>query len=312
MRYDLYFHDDFDGRASAAVFLAFMRSKGYSPGRYVPLNLEIKNRWIKTKLKNQSAAFDFPYNPSLAIWFDHHETSFIDPRWRRTFRKHRFHFWDPSYPSCCGFVLDVLRQRFRFNPPPNLRELGRWLDIIDGARFSSPRQALNLREPAIALMYFIEKHGVGKSALTWLIEKMSSSSLREIAADPRVRRALVSIRRSHARALKFYKKHLEIYGRVGFIDLTNQNGPDLRFVAPYYLEPHLLYSVSLRKSGRGLYKVSLSTNPWRRKESKINAALLMKRYGGGGHPGAGGSGVGTKKKIEKIAEELISYLQSKV
>ncbi len=82
MKYDIYFHNDFDGRASAAVMLAFLRSRGDDIEHYIPIKYDVIPKWIDDKFLEKNKLFkgkhspaiivDFPYHPQAAFWFDHH------------------------------------------------------------------------------------------------------------------------------------------------------------------------------------------------------------------------------------------------
>jgi hypothetical protein len=237
MKYDIYFHNDFDGRASAAVMLAFLRKRGDTVGRYVPLDLGIKPKWPTMKIGNPSIVVDFPYHPKATFWFDHHETSFAEGKLQKSFRTNQRHFWEPSYPSCCSLVLDTLTHKFGFKAPKHLKELARWLDVIDGANYQSAKEALRLDVPAVQISYFIERHVRKQRPLEWLIQKMSRSPVGVVAKDARVRKGMRPLKKAFAAALSYYRRHLQIFDRVGYLDLTKRKLLDIRFAAPYYLEP---------------------------------------------------------------------------
>ena len=43
MTYDLYFHNDFDGHASAAVMLSFLGGRGDRIGHFVPVDFDLQD-----------------------------------------------------------------------------------------------------------------------------------------------------------------------------------------------------------------------------------------------------------------------------
>lgn len=307
MRYDVYFHNDFDGYASAAVFLAYLKSRG-DTARFFPIDHDIRPRWLTIKFQNPAAVFDFPYNPRATFWIDHHKTTFFKPGLRRQYRKTKYHQFDPRYYSCCHLVLDVLRKDFDFRPPKHFRKLVKWLDVIDSARYKNAKQEIDMKEPAIQIAGFIDA-ARGKRKLPWLVELLSEKSLSSIVKDKRVKAVIRRAKEKKAKALVFYKKNLQIYGKVSFIDLSQSRFYQID-VAPFYLVPSLIYSVTLKRR-TGTYSFSLRGNPWRRSEIKINLSdLLRKRCGGGGHRGAAGCEVKMKRRAYELAEKLVEYLRT--
>lgn len=308
MNYDIYFHNDFDGRASAAVMLNFLQSRGDDIERYIPVNFDIIPRWPKLKFKNPAIIVDFPYHPKATFWFDHHATSFIKPSWKKNFRRSIFHNWDAKYPSCCRFVLDRLVRNFKFRPPKHLKELGRWLDIIDAARYKSPLQTIEMKEPAIQLAAFIgEKEGDLKLTIR-LIKLLSIRNLRNIAALPEISAVISKIKNETKRSLEFYAKNLKVFGKITFIDLRKFELRKLRH-APYYLVPQSLYTLLLEKEGNGFH-LGLGVNLWRHKNGKVHIGnFLRKCYArlgsAGGHKGVGGVNTKSERAAEKAAKEII-------
>src|ERR1700685_3337099 len=111
MKYDIYFHNDFDGRASAAVVLAFLRSRGDDIEHFTPVNYYLLSQWMDEKFfekhklfsgkRNPAIIVDFLYHPKAAMWFEHHATTFKRPEWEKKFKPDTFHRLEPQYPSCC-------------------------------------------------------------------------------------------------------------------------------------------------------------------------------------------------------------------
>ena len=328
MRYDIYFHDDFDGRASAAVVLAFLRSRGDEIEHYTPVNFDIQSQWLKEGFFNNHKLFrdprkvrrkagprgeprnpaivvDFLYHPDAALWFDHHETSFKRADWGKKFRPSKFHHWDPNYASCCHQVLDKLTKTFGWRPPKHLRELSKWLDVVDGAKYRSAKQTIELKEPALRLAEFIDERTKHGETLEWLIKLMSEQSLDVIIRHRKIKPTLRNIKRKVKDSLEFYRKNLQIYGKTTLINGIDSKRACLRF-APYYLLPDSVYHVRLKKVGK-IYGFTAGVNPWRRKENKLHIGkLLFKTFGaGGGHKAVGGTEFKTRKEAMRGAQKII-------
>jgi oligoribonuclease NrnB/cAMP/cGMP phosphodiesterase (DHH superfamily) len=122
MKYDIYFHNDFDGRAAAAIVLAFLRSRGDDIGHFTPVKYDVIPQWLderffeKHKLfkgrRNPAIIVDFPYHPAAAFWFDHHIRPFRKNGWEGKFTPDKCRRYDDSYRSACHLALDSLSKGF--------------------------------------------------------------------------------------------------------------------------------------------------------------------------------------------------------
>src|SRR5581483_7562722 len=100
MKYDIYFHNDFDGRAAAAIMLAFLRSRGDDAEHFVPLGYEMQDAYLKENFfathklfkgkRNPPIIVDFAFHPKAAWWFDHHPTTFKREEWREKFKPSKY------------------------------------------------------------------------------------------------------------------------------------------------------------------------------------------------------------------------------
>lgn len=320
MKYDIYFHDDFDGRASAAVMLAFLRSRGDVIEHYTPVNYEIIPEWFKKGFfkknrlvsgrHNSAIVVDFPYHPEAAFWFDHHPTTFKKESWRKKFRPSRFHHYGPSYKSACHLVYAALKKDFGWKPPKHLEELVKWLDVIDGAQYRSARQTIEMREPALAANNFIEKKSNSLRITARTIAFLSEYSLKEYVKEKEVKDEIATIRRDIKTSLNFYKKNLKMFGNVMFIDLSSAKFEGLTHYAPYYLHPRITYAIRFSPRS-GLFHLNVSASPWRRSHNKIHIGELLRRYGGGGHKDVGGVEFDTRKEAEQAVKQIVAFLNRK-
>ncbi|RJQ29268.1 hypothetical protein C4571_01880 [Candidatus Parcubacteria bacterium] len=307
MKYDIYFHDDFDGAASAAIMLSFLKSRGDSVARLQPVNFGMKRKWPEQfKFRNPSVVLDFPYHPRATFWYDHHPTTFLKPEWQKNFKETPFQRFDVKYPSCCGLVLDALRRGFGFRPPKHQRELVRWGDIIDKADYASPRQAVEMRDAAIQLNAFIDEHARKKGFFDWLVPLLSEKSIRYITQTRRFRTSIRTIRRKQETTIRFYRKHLTIEGPISYIDLSGTKFRKIS-IAPYYLCPELIYSVTLKQDGR-FFHLNVAANPWRRSQNILEIGKILRNHGGGGHKDVGGAEFRTHHRAEVAVQSIMPLL----
>jgi hypothetical protein len=316
MLYDIYFHDDFDGRASAAVMLDFLRSRGDDILHYVPMDFDIQEQYLKDDFftvhkffrgkRNPAVVVDFLYHPKAAFWFDHHTTAFKRDDWKKKFHKSKFYQWHPDYFSCCHATVDALKKDFGYRPPAHIRELAKWLDVIDGARFASAKQTILKKEPALQIDAFVVgslKPGGNKKFIASLTER----PLQAIVKDRVIQESVQKFRHETKIGLAYYKRRLKIYGAIAVIELPPGKFNSLRF-ASFYFHPELSYVVSVRKMKRsGLFKLGLGVNPWRRKKNKVHIGEFLQTHfpGAGGHRDVGGAEFKIKKDAENAVQEIV-------
>src|ERR1700690_4308601 len=189
----LYHGNCFDGCSAAGVFTRFYReriAKGSVEVVYRPLEHKGDPQpffpdWFDG---DENACVDFRYSqdPRLTWRFDHHGSAFHragdeDPfRADATGRK----FYDPKAKSCTKFLADPVSAKFGFDAAP-ISELVEWAEIIDGALFTDAKMGVELKEPALRLMTFIENNRDPALAERF-IGDLINRPLGAIAADPYV------------------------------------------------------------------------------------------------------------------------------
>jgi len=311
MKYHLYYHDDFDGMASGAVMLNFLRSRGddiasYNPIDYTPL---VNETWVRFKFKKPFILVDFRYHPVASWWFDHHETSFAWParrEWGRKYNNDSQHFRNPKFKSCCSAVTAHLARNYQYKAPLHIRELVKWADIIDSFGYKSPSEALSYSSPALKIMGYLdsESNAVYRKKM---IEHLALEPMKRIATTPLVvkksQKHIVGIRK----LIKKIKESARVYGSVVFADVSMINKPDAHHFMIYYLFPGKRYSAILRNNGT-YYSLGVGQNKWLGLRNKVDIGKLMTKYAGGGHRGVGATQRKSKKEIMKIAREVIEYL----
>lgn len=317
MTYDIYFHNDFDGRASAAVVLAFLRSRGDNIAHYVPVDFYLLPQWTHEKFFELHKLFkgkrypaivvDFPYHPAAAWWFDHHETPFRKPGWEKRFVPDARHMVAPDYPSCCHAVYDSLKKNFGWRAPQHFRSLVKWLDVIDGAQYATPRETIYLNKPALCVDAFIDATYHSRVTAAWMIKLLAERSLVNIARLPEVKKIADATRAKNIAALPFYSAHIIVRGNTAYLDLTAARTPVLRH-SSYYLFPKISYAIRFVKKG-SLYHVGVGWNPWKKsRKNSFHIGKFLKRFGGGGHAKVGAVDFRTKAEALKAIDIIVKRL----
>jgi hypothetical protein len=235
-----------------------------------------------------NACVDFRYSPSPALhwWFDHHASAFLSPADQAVFQARAApqHFWDPTAPSCTGYIARVLRERFGWEGR-GLEELVHWAEVIDAARFPSAAMAVRLEEPALKVMTLLEA-AQDPALPDRVIEAMRQKPLAWIVAQPWAAGPLAPLLARHQAAIQLYRQLARLERGVVRVDLLGSGLESANKFIAYDLFPEARYTVVLSED-RKRTKVSVGSNPWPVRPRTHDIAALCQRYGGGGHPVVG-------------------------
>lgn len=313
----LYHGNCFDGCASAALFgRFFVEREGARLGAvsFRPLHHQQGDPYPKDAFDadvNACVDFRFSPSPSLHWWFDHHASAFQRPEDRAVFERDVTgrKFWDPTAPSCTGFIARTLADRFGWRAD-DLAELVRWADVIDAARFPSAATAVRLEEPALRIMTLLEATK-DPQLPTRVIEAMQHRPLAEIAGEPWVTGPLGPILERHRANVELIRRLARVDGGVVTVDLSGEGVEGANKFIAYDLFPEARYTVVV-SSDRKRSKVSVGSNPWARSSRAHDISKLCERYGGGGHPVVGAVSLAGDRVDEarRIAQEIAAALRA--
>ncbi len=315
MKVRVLYHDHcFDGAASAAFFTRFLKETRHPDAEYSYTGMaHTADQLFADSMfdGDVNAIVDFKYspNPKLSWWFDHHQSAFLRPEDAELFHgsHNPLHFFDPAYRSCTKFIRDIAREKFGFEAP-DLDELVKWADIIDGAQYATAKDAVDLKAAATRLVLVIEAVK-GSELVQSIIRSMQTMTLDEIAAQPEITAAFAPLYQRHLRSIDLIQAHSVTERGVIFFDLIGQELEGYNKFVPYYLFPDAIYTVSVSESSFRT-KVSVGSSPWAN-EVNHNLASICERYGGGGHPRVGAISfpVGAIDQARSAAAEIVSELR---
>lgn len=292
MKVRVFFHGKcFDGTASAALFSRFYRERIRPDADFQFTGLVHRAGALFDEADfdgDENAIVDFKYSasPRITWWFDHHQSAFLTPQdaehYRLGDKSHKF--YDPDFKSCTKFLAHVAQEKFGFNPAP-VAELVHWADVIDGAQFASPQQAVEMAEPAMKLTMAIESTNDAEF-LPRLIPFLVSEPLAQVLQEPFVAAVVPPLLERHWRSIDILRERSECRQGTIFFDITDYDLEGYNKFIPYYLHPGSVYSVGLSSSSFRV-KVSVGSNPWTDQQNMVNLAKICERYGGGGHARVG-------------------------
>ncbi len=315
MRVRVFYHGKcFDGTASAALFSRF-----YSERIRKDVVLQFTGLVHRAGALfdendfdgDENVIVDFKYSPSPKItwWFDHHQSAFLTPEDAQTYRTHdrTQKFYDPDFTSCTKFMAHIAQEKFGFDPQP-VAELIHWADIIDGAKFESPGQAVEMAEPAMKLTMVIESTN-DNDFLPALIPYLVREPLAQVIQEPFVAALIPPLLDRHRRSIEILRERSECKQGTIYFDISDHDLEGYNKFIPYYLHSDSVYSVGLSSSSFRV-KVSVGSNPWTKKQNMVNLAKICERYGGGGHARVGAisfspdRGDDARKAAAEIVQEL--------
>jgi hypothetical protein len=326
------YHDNcFDGAASAALFTEFYRlcldksaefsyvGMTHGQGDVVaaafatppPAPADDTTPPVRRNVEHACVDFRYSADPRLDWWFDHHQSAFATPEDAAHFtRQHNpRHFYDPAAQSCSKFLAERCAEVYGFDTTP-YSELIAWADLIDGAKFKSPAQAVECKEPALRLMQWVEANRDPELKLRF-IRDLRRCALSEIADKEYVRSGLVPLARQNDAVLALMQKRARIEDGVVTYDVADQELSAVSKFVPYYLHPdaHYVVGVSLLP---GRSKISVGSNPWHPERRRANIAAICSRYGGGGHPVVGAVSLPASElpRLREIAAEITAELRA--
>jgi len=310
------FHDKcFDGASSAAIFSRFYRERIEPDAQFFYTGMTHKaSQPFEDGIfdGDENAVVDFKYSssPRLTWWFDHHQSAFLKPEDAEHFRQDRSgkKFYDPTYKSCTKFLATIASQKFGFDARP-LADLIHWGDIIDGAQFASPEEAVGLAQPAMQLALVIEA-APEANLVPQLIPYLSELPIDEIVELPLIKKHLGPLLERHRRSIDILRERADFRDGVIYFDVSDLDLEGYNKFVPYYLCPDALYSVGVSASPVRA-KISVGTNPWKEASAEVNLAAVCEKYGGGGHArvAAISLGPGDLVRARQIAKEIASSLR---
>jgi hypothetical protein len=310
------FHDRcFDGACSAAVFTRFYRESINANAEFLYTGMTHKaSQPFEDGLfdGDENAIVDFKYSssPQLTWWFDHHQSAFLKPEDAEHFRHDHSgkKFYDPMYKSCTKLLATVAAEKFGFDAKP-LAELIHWADIIDGAQFASPEEAVGLAEPAMRLALVIEA-APESNLVPKLIPELTTRTLAEMVELPLVKQYLGPLLERHRRSMDIMRDRADARSGVIYFDVSDLDLEGYNKFVPYFLYPDAMYSVGVSASPTRA-KVSVGTNPWKEMPDEVNLASLCEHHGGGGHArvAAISFGPGDLVKARQVAKDIAATLR---
>ncbi len=321
----IFYHDHcFDGACSASLFTRFHREciGNASTYEYRGLVHRAGSLFDESEFapNGENAIVDFKYSasPRVTWWFDHHLSAFLSPEDQAAFERTQadtpettHKFFDPTYISCTALIAHVASTRFGMDVSP-LQDLIYWANIVDGAKYTSAKSAVEMQEPAMKLTMIIES-SPDDELVKRIIPLLTEMSLQQILDQPFVQQLLGPLMDQHRAAIDLIRSRSVVEDGVITFDIMDQPTDGYNKFIPYYLHPEGTYNIGLSRSSFRT-KVAVGTNPWTPLPATdlVNLAAICERYGGGGHARVGAISFPPDREQEarSAAAQIIAELQS--
>jgi hypothetical protein len=264
---------DFDGVVCAA--LIFEAEPVTRPTLWVEPN---EMQAGDVEIRPGDIVANLPFHPGCGIWFDHHYTNKPDRPFRGAYR---------IAPSAAGIVFEYYRDRFQ----RDYSELVAETDRIDAADLTLDQVLHPEDHPYILLSMTISNPEGGDEAY-WnrVVDLLRHSDIHETLADPQVRERCGEAMARNRAFRDILLKHTRMEGHVSITDFREyeEEAPRGNRFLVYSLFPDAVVSVKVRNadadSGRVIIGVGHSIF---NRNCNVNVGLMLSRFNGGGHRGAG-------------------------
>ena len=220
---------------------------------------------------------NLPYDERCALWFDHHYTNQIEKPFEGAFK---------IAPSAAGIIYEYFKDRFQ----RDFGELVQAADKIDSANLTLEEVLHPENHPYVLLSLTVSNEDQpNEDYWNKLVELFRKRSIRQILKDPEVKQHCQAVTKQNDRYVEFLKAHTVLNQHVAITDFRAFDRPPSgnRFLV-YSLFPESFVHVRIRYEDRNKQMIVVNIghsifNP----DCKVNVGLMLVRFGGGGHPGAG-------------------------
>lgn len=235
----------------------------------------------KATIKEGDIVANLPYHPDCALWFDHHYTNRRGNDFKGAFK---------IAPSAAGVIFDYYGRNEGSVFNRDYTELIRQTDKIDAADLSQEEVRRPESYPCILLSMTISST-VPQDEPYWnrLIDLLRKEEIDGVMADPEVRERCGAVIRQNQAYKGYLKDCTRMEGVVAVTDFRSfDEAPAGNRFLVYSLFPDAVVHVRIRYAGEASNKVIVNVgHSIFNRNCNVNVGMLLSRYGGGGHAGAG-------------------------
>jgi oligoribonuclease NrnB/cAMP/cGMP phosphodiesterase (DHH superfamily) len=278
---------DFDGIVCAVLLYEALDIK--EPVVWVEPNHVQKGL---VNIQNGDIVANLPYSEGCALWFDHHYTNKIYKPFEGAFQ---------IAPSAAGIIFQYYQKRFQ----RDYSELVKAADKIDAANLTLDEVLHPEKYPYVLLSLTISNE-IEPNEPYWnkLVELFRKFDIHQILQNAEVKQACQKVIAQNDRYMDFLREHTQLNQQVSITDFRSFDNPPggNRFLV-YSLFPESAVNVRIRyeNPGKNIVVVNVGHsifNP----QCRVNVGLMLSRFDGGGHRGAGSTRLPVDKADETIRQ----------
>jgi nanoRNase/pAp phosphatase (c-di-AMP/oligoRNAs hydrolase) len=192
-------------------------------------------------------------------------------------------------------------------------ELVRQADKIDSADLTEEEVLHPENHPYILLsMTLSGRHPDDEPYWNQIVRLLQTSSVDQIMKDPEVAARCEEVIEDNRTYRDLLKTHTTVHGQVAVTDFRGlEKDPSGNRFLVYSLYPESAVQVKIRFDGSDPNRVIVSVgHSIFNRNCRVNVGLLMKRFEGGGHPGAGSCRFHVSKSDAYISAILSTLIQN--
>ena len=284
---------DFDGVVCAV--LLYEAEDITEPVKWVEPNDMQK---YKVEIRSTDIIANLPYNENCALWFDHHYTNRIDKPFNGAFR---------DAPSAARIIFEYYNARFE----RDFQSLVEAADRIDSADLSRDEVLHPEKHDWVMLSLTItNQEEPDEDYWNRLVKLLREEEIHQVMQDPEVKKRRVETIARNKEYEKLLKQYTRMQGPVAVTDFRplHKAPAGNRFLV-YSLFPEAVVHARIRydNSNRENIVVNIGHSIFNR-NCRVNVGLLLSKFDGGGHPGAGSCRFSAEKADEylpRIIDTLI-------
>ena len=283
---------DFDGIVCAVLLYEALDVK--APVVWVEPNHVQKGL---VDIQNGDIVANLPYREGCALWFDHHYTHQIDEPFEGAFR---------IAPSAAGMIFQYYQSSFQ----RDYSELVQAADKIDSANLTLDEVLHPEKYPYVLLSLTISNE-VQPNEPYWnkLVELFREFDIQHVLDNAEVKQHCQTVVAQNDRYVDFLREHTRLDQQVSITDFRPFDNPPggNRFLV-YSLFPESAVNVRIRYEdpNKDIVVVNVGHSIFNPK-CNVNVGLMLARYEGGGHRGAGSTRLPVDK-ADKAIRQIIDCL----
>jgi len=315
MKITIYYHNDFDGIASAGIFSNFL-SWLYSEAiffNYNSMDYDVVFNFLKKDLKTETVVLDYPFHPQAKWWFDHHKTSFYSEKIKKHYSKGKFHYWNTRSKSCPSLLFSTFKKYYLEYYKLNYlkyKELVIFSNIIDSALYRNPKEPYDFDNNFIAFNHILNSESSNKIRLEF-IESIKNVNFNLFFHSPWFANKKEQLISDFNSVVSLLRNRISLIDNIALVELDDYSDLSFstRFIS-YYFYPNIDYTI-IKSKRNDLYYLGVGYNPWK-SANEINIGAYLKQFGGGGRKNVGAILTKDEVKFINLTSQITQYFSKRL